>query len=844
MPVHENPASEPPAAAKGAEEAPKDKYSYSAQTIDEVEAGLACCTLCPPRIRFVCCTRNTESMLERKAATMGFFGSSRRKCNDLCCIVLFALFWCGMLGIGGFAISAGNPTKVLYGTDYRGETCGFSEDVKDLKLTAYPRLIEDAILNAQKTDVSDWSFYGVCVAKCPGRLSVLCNQEIAAGTSTNNASQVKFCLTDGLDGTAPVPSDWCSTQRVSEKCWIVPMETRDTLLRCIPVVNTSTVANVTCTYPPGISDPNAAGCLVRTSTTQGTIEEPAQESKLLQQLASVQSLWGRYFGDITRAFVPIMVCSVFVAIILGFAFLLLLQYLTWFVVIFTILGTIFGLAGAAVFCFIKAGILTAPALAGQVAGNVGFTLGAATQDSSQTAYGILGYVFVAMAIAALVLAVVLRNAIATTVSTITLAANAVASNMPILLIPLANTAAILALLAWWGFAAASLMSITSPVEVPGFSNTSTLGQSFGFNTTFSASGFTELKQDTVLQYLQVYNLFGLLWTGQFIIYTGFLITSGTVGSWYFARNKGACKAKGVPVFEIEDEASPCCGLCACGIFRTRCCLSCHRTFRFHLGSVAFASLIVAIIAALRLFVAYVQSKLEQALGGNQILRCVLCYIQCCLAIIDCIVRTISRTAFVFVAIKGHSFIPAGGKSLAFILGNLATFGALNVLSTIILFLGKLLIAGCSAAACWAFLERPDSGYEVTSTWLPAAVTFVFAYLVGAVFMDVYDASIDTILVAYVMDKSENVTHMHARDGGDGADIAKEVDDAQGVKDGTVKPKSGGGCRICCCCCRLLCGVTKAPEEAEVELADDKSGAAAAGSPAPAAATARPGADQK
>lgn len=824
--VHENPAKAgdaPPASSAASSDDPMMR-----STIDEVESAAACCTLCPPKISCVCCRRERKGDLKR--ATLGFFGSQRRKCTDVLCLLFFALFWVGMLVIGGIALSQGNPLKILHGSDYRARTCGLGEGVEDLPLTAYPRLIEDFVLNVQSADPTSWKFYGVCTDKCPTRLSVLCNSEIVGASVAKNESQIRYCITDGRDGTAPNPSSFCEDSKINANCWIIPIETKPTLYRCIPVTNSSSSSNSSCTYPSGISNPNDPACLVKTVTSNGVTELPARESMLIEQLATVQSLWSRYFGDIARAFVPIMVCSVFIAVVIGVLYLIFLQYCTWIVVIATIALTLIGLACAAGFAYFKAGILTSPAFADTAASSLGVSLGTATSETSQTAYSVLAYVMTALALLALVLVVVLRNAISTTVATISLASQAIRKNMFLLLVPMASTAAVLALLGWWAFSAASLMSITTTVQVPGFSNSSQLTANLGLSSNISAAAFSALEQESTMNYLQFYNLFGLLWTGQFILYLSFLVIAGTASSWYFARNQKECVERDIPYFKAEDEASPCCGFCGCGIFRTLCCLSCHRTFRFHTGSAAFAAFIVAIIAMVRLIVAYIQKKLEQTKASNNtILRAVLCYIQYCLAIVDCLVRMISRTAFVFVAIKGHSFVPATGKALSFILGNVGTFGLLNVLSAVLLFLGKLLIAGIAAGCCWAFLESSYATYEITSSWLPAAVTFLFAYIVGAVFMDVYDACIDTILVAYVMDKTENGSPIHSRDS-DAIDIEKDVDHATGVHEGTAKPKSTRGCCYFLCCCF---GTTRSPSSSEEGTELSPAGGTAVSGPASA-----------
>jgi solute carrier family 44 (choline transporter-like protein), member 2/4/5 len=837
----ENPAASVTGASAAEDAASAASHDIMNSTIEEVESAQQCCTLCPPRIAcctfkcvsccppwFTCCPpRPSEKDIE--AAAKGFFGSRRRKCTDMFCLVLFFAFWIGMFVIGGIAIATGDVSRLLYGADYRGNTCGVEASVKTMKYTAYPRMLEDFLLNVGKTNPSEWQFYGVCVSKCPQKLDVLCNADVTPQSDATWVPNVKWCLTGGLDGTRPTNGNaFCSapggtnTKPVASNCWIIPLNTKSTMFRCIPQIETNSNSTSTCSYPPGITNPNDPACLVKTTTSNGSVQSPAKESQLIEQLATVQSIWSRYFGDLQRAFVPIIVCSIIVTLVLGIIYLLLLQWCTGVIVALTILITLLGLGSASAFCFFKAGILTSPNFVDAASASLGVAVTTAQADSTKQAFAALGYTFCALAIIALILVVSLRNAIATAVATIQIASVALRKNPCLLLTPIFSTAAILGLLAWWGFTAASLMSVQDKVTVGSLTsalNSTAAATALGFaNSTVNGTAFTGFTQNQVMQYLQFYNLFGLLWSGQFIIYTSFLAIAGTVSSWYFSRNSAECKAEKIPYFDLESEPAPCFGLCRCWCCRSHYCYSCFRTWRFHMGSVAFASLVVAIIAAIRLVVAYFQKKLEQTKADkNIVMRAVMCYVQYYLACIDCLVRMLGRNAFVFIAMKGYSFMPATGKALKFILANLiGAFGVLNVLTSILFLLGKFLMAGVAAAVCWGYLESDYSAFDVTSSWLPSAVCFVFAYVVGAVFLDVYDACIDTTLIVLLTDKAENGgVARHAKDKGsasDEDDVGGAVDNATGVVGGKASTSKRG-----CCGCRKT-QVARSDEAPATEMA--------------------------
>lgn len=63
-------------------------------------------------------------------------------------------------------------------------------------------------------------------------------------------------------------------------------------------------------------------------------------------------------------------------------------------------------------------------------------------------------------------------------------------------------------------------------------------------------------------------------------------------------------------------------------------------FVFHLGTVAFGSLIIAIIKMIRTVVSYVESKLK--LYDNDLTRCLICMCKCCLWCLEKFMRFINR----------------------------------------------------------------------------------------------------------------------------------------------------------------------------------------------------------
>lgn len=93
--------------------------------------------------------------------------------------------------------------------------------------------------------------------------------------------------------------------------------------------------------------------------------------------------------------------------------------------------------------------------------------------------------------------------------------------------------------------------------------------------------------------LAAYWLFHLLWNVQFLVYFGYFIIAGAVCGWYFSLSD----ASGNKMMGAKHGGS-----------RFPILASLWRTVRFHLGTIAFASLIIAIVQFIRLTVKYIERK--------------------------------------------------------------------------------------------------------------------------------------------------------------------------------------------------------------------------------------------
>merc|ERR1711988_1880560 len=183
------------------------------------------------------------------------------------------------------------------------------------------------------------------------------------------------------------------------------------------------------------------------------------------------------------------------------------------------------------------------------------------------------------------------------------------------------------------------------------------------------SGVAKTITFTQSQFYQAWFwLFGYFWVTQFIAALGEMVLAGAAAAWYFR--------------ELPDRPP----------VKKPLMSALKRAVKYHIGSVAFGSLIIAIIKFIRAVIAYIQSKCNKAADKagaiGKMVKMVLCLIQSCLWCMEKCMKFINRNAYVLIAIHGISFCTAAKRSFFLILRNIARIGAVAMLSTIFLLHGR------------------------------------------------------------------------------------------------------------------------------------------------------------
>jgi hypothetical protein len=178
----------------------------------------------------------------------------------------------------------------------------------------------------------------------------------------------------------------------------------------------------------------------------------------------------------------------------------------------------------------------------------------------------------------------------------------------------------------------------------------------------------DITWNTTTRYVWIYHLFGLFWVSAFVIGCAQFIIAAICALWYFSQGGDS---------DDKAKASVWTGI--------------KWVFRYHLGSIAFGSFIIAVMQMIKLLFEYMRRKYEKLLPNNMCVKCIICCLRCFIWCLDYCVKQITKNAYIQIAITGNNFCKACWLTFWLIVRNVARFSMVTSIGFILMFVGKALI---------------------------------------------------------------------------------------------------------------------------------------------------------
>jgi len=550
-------------------------------------------------------------------------------------------------------------------------------------------------------------------------------------------------------------------------------------------------------------DPYTSGCVAKKVTSTLNETKLATENPVIEYMTSFITTIGRWFTDIINSVHVVVLVGGVGAIFIGFWWIFTLKYFAAVIV----WGTIFSILGAflafTLLCYNQAGLLgeaysSAVETATSSSNNVTTTSevgtpsaleGTSTGNPTYWKYG--AYVMTAVDVVFLITIVATARTIRLACQIIKEASKAIQKMPYMVFFPFHTVALSLALYTYWFVVAAYVYSsgdITTGELQGGASDSITsLGSGSPLDALYCINqteidGSTQIDGSPMVncsvptvalgdpdaslaRYMMLYHLFGGLWMNQFIQGIGMMVVAGAVSHWYwtlpnergrknmkYPADKKWCCVRGGPFRKAKGPFKRCCP--------DPVSWSMWRTYRYHLGTVAFGSFIIAVVQFLRIVLAYIDQRTKKLQKKSKLVRFLMKFVQVLMWIFEKTMKYVSRSAYIMCAMTGDSFCTSTKNAVLLFIEFLKELSVTKVIATIMIILGKVLVVAISATLGFLWLKfDPDfqrnGARELSSTHLPTLIIVTLSFAVAEGFMHVYGLSIDTILLCYCQDVKIN-----------------------------------------------------------------------------------------
>ncbi|KAJ6806083.1 choline transporter-like protein 2 [Iris pallida] len=643
-----------------------------------------------------------------------------RKCRDLAFLVLFIAFWVAMIVNSSFGFNQGNPLRLTYGLDYKGNVCGNrhgNPDLRELEVKYWmnPNQVYQSGLKSSQFKLVDAR--SICLMECP--------------TPSD----------DGLNWVCDYPEgdihmsmdDWINRDYDYYEFLTPDMRNSSLQLQgpCYPVIFPSENVYWSCQFIA-----RASNSSLRHWQQMGgvSIDENILIDKAIHSaINSPSAVLKRYVADIGKSWPVLIVCGGIVPLFMSVIWLLMIRHfvaaMTWItVIVFNAL-----VIAVTMLYYLKAGWIGNDAVSVVIGETDPYFNPSGRELNHLRAVAVLMTIVMIIAILSSI-AIVRRILMATSV--LKVAAKVIGEVQALIIFPILPYIILAIFYMLWFSAALHLFSSGQILKNDCNANCCSYDLKSSRVNCDSCCGYS-IHYTPHIAISILFHLFGCFWASQFIIACSSTVIAGSVASYYWAREEISQQIPFLPVFA-----------------------STKRLMRYSLGSVALGSLVVFIVEFLRFILESLRRKLRNvdATHSSQMGRVTSASSQCCLGCIDWTMRSVNRNAYIMIAITGKGFCKASEIATGLIMNNILRIGKVNVIGDIILFLGKLCVS--LFCALFAFLMLNTYKYKsahnkISSPLFPVLVCWCLGYIVATLFFAVVEMAIDTIILSFCQDAEEH-----------------------------------------------------------------------------------------
>uniref|UniRef100_A0AAQ4REL6 Choline transporter-like protein n=1 Tax=Gasterosteus aculeatus aculeatus TaxID=481459 RepID=A0AAQ4REL6_GASAC len=617
-----------------------------------------------------------------------------RGCTDVLCCILFILALLGYFAVGIVAWSQGDPRKVIYPTDSRGQFCGQAGTPLEKPLLFYFNILKCAsplvLLEFQCPTTQ------LCVESCPDRHLTLVKAKLGSKEDREYFQHVYlFLLQTGY-----------YLVRFSNSAHVYRILFATWLLNSFAFYRKSNV------------------------------------------VVEARQVAMRIFEDYTQSWHWILLGLV-IAMVVSLIFIVLLRFLAgimvWVMIVLVILVIGYGIAH----CYMEFASLKGDPGSDVTIRDLGLQTDFSVYLQIRQTWLAFMIILAIVEIVVILLLIFLRKRIMIAIALIKEASRAVGHVMSSLLYPLLTFALLAVVIAYWAITAVFLSTSNDQVYKVFNNSDCEYARETCNPKTFNTSNVSAVCPDAeclfafyggetlyhkYLILFQFYNVFLFFWCANFVTALGQVTLSGAFASYYWAFKK----PDDIPAFPIFSSLG--------------------RALRYHTGSLAFGSLILSMVQVIRVHLEYLDHKLKGAQNkfAKFLLSCMKCCFWCLNRCIKFLNRNAyimiaiygksfcpsARDAF-FLLMRNIVRVAVLDKVTDFLLflGKLLIVGIVGIFS-FFFFSGRI-----------SAIE--DAAPSLNYYWVPILTLVVGSYLIAHGFFSVYAMCVDTLFLCFCEDLERN-----------------------------------------------------------------------------------------
>jgi len=677
-----------------------------------------------------------------------------RSCTDILCLLLFVFCIAGWAGVSYIGFRDGNPELLIYPTNSTGQICGQGEN-SERPLLFFQNLLVCASMSSL---VNGCPTPQVCVDECPQQTTSLYAYAIAKDQGLPIGQipgfpdfdlefQRNLCVptlteeewTNAINADNGDPLRALINER---KCPSYTIESIGIAGRCVPdfgLIQDQTDNRTSMTDVNGNNIENEEGGIV-------DVGDVLRSIKSIVDILNLQQFAEKIFSDLAKAR-WMLLAGVGISLAISFFWIFLMRFIAGVMIWLSLGLTIALLAVSSVYTWMKYDDLKGePAADGSLWNVNPITQGLDVYLGLRVTWLVMFIISVSLCAIILLITIFLRKRLRIAIALISEASKAVGSIMSSVFFPVFSFLLQLVVMAWFVFVfiylASSMEKQLTAKSLPGQTcPDGVVNEVCSINDTLDSScecTFTGLTRNARANYLQIYNVFMLFWGMCFVSALGEMVLAGAFSSWYWSFDKSDVPA--LPVLT-----------------------SLGRTFRYHTGTLAFGSLIIAIIKMIRLMLQYIQDKLEEKGADNPVVKAILCLCKCCFWCLEKFMKFINRNAYILTAAQGSNFCKSAKQAFGLIFRNMVRVAVLDKVTDFLLFLGKLVVTAAVALLSFLYfsggintsaptpMRSPDLNYYFVPVVFLAFVT----YFIADCFFSVYAMAVDTLFLCFLVDSEKN-----------------------------------------------------------------------------------------